>query len=443
MTTALDYLRTFTDFEQRLATVPRAAFALDRFKALLLRLGNPERGRQVVHVTGTKGKGATVHFADAVLRAHGVRTMRYSSPHVSRWNERIAIDGRDVSDDELEQLTAEARPAFEEAVQAGEPPTFFEAMTAVAFLAARAAKVDADVLEVGLGGRLDATNVCLPSATVVTSIDLDHQRLLGDTHDAIAGEKAGIVKPGAPFFCGLSDDDAGFRPLLAAATANEVRFLHVRNGIDATVTFEGRLSSGRLGVRFDGQVGDIALKAVEAPGGGPHQAINVLLAVGAAAEVLSRLGRRFDRRAAAIAIAETSLPARAEVFGSGPLWYLDGAHTQRSVEAAARLFRAGYPDLRPVLLAASTEERDPGALFGALATYVKDAVFVPIASPRTADPAHILRAFRAAGGQGTTATDSLSGMIVAAEKAGADGAVLVLGSFYLAGEARAKLLSEA
>src|SRR5262249_27254582 len=154
---------------------------------LLSKIGEPHLGRPQIHVTGTKGKGSVVLFADAILRAHGLSTFRYMSPHVERLNERIAIDGADVPDARLAAAIESLRPAID---SMDEPPTFFEAITAIGFWVARESRVDADVLEVGLGGRLDATNVVDPAVCVITSIGLDHTRILGRTREKIAAEKA-------------------------------------------------------------------------------------------------------------------------------------------------------------------------------------------------------------------------------------------------------------
>jgi dihydrofolate synthase / folylpolyglutamate synthase len=437
---ALAYLASFTDFEQRLATVPRSAFALDRFERLLERLGRPELGRMVIHVAGTKGKGATVLFADAVLRAHGVRTMRYVSPHVERVGERIALDGAELSDAGFAALTDEARPAFDAAVRAGEPPTFFEALTALAFLAARDAGAEADVLETGLGGRLDATNVCRPTATVITSIDLDHVRLLGATRELIAAEKAGIVKAKVPLYCGLAPEDAGFDVIREKARAADAPLVRPGAGLAVARAVAARLSSGRLGVRFDGHVDGVRLVDAEAPGGGPHQAVNALLATGAAFRVLAALGRRGDPTVAARALATTELPARAEEFAGRPAVVLDGAHTPRSVEALIALVAATRPPDAPlVLLAGATEEREPTALFSGARSRARAAVFVRIPSPRSADPCALLAAWIRSGGVGDACEDAAAGLERARELAGPTGAVVVVGSFYLAGAVRTLL----
>jgi dihydrofolate synthase/folylpolyglutamate synthase len=436
---ALDYLRTFTDFEQKLATTPREAFALERFVALLARLGNPDRGRTVVHVTGTKGKGSTTAFVDAILRAHGVRTMAYTSPHLERWNERIALDGSPIDDARLERLVDLARPAFDAATAAGEPPTFFEAATALAFLAARDAGAEADVLEVGIGGRLDATNVCAPAATIITSIDLDHQRLLGDTHEAIAAEKAGIVKPGAPCFCGLDASDPGFGPIRDAALRAGVRLVRPGDGVSVVVRSTGVLPDGRPGTIADGAVLDREFRGWCVPGGGPHQAGNAFLAAGAAAVALKRLGREFSSALAAAAVAAASLPGRAEVLGKAPRFYLDGAHTPRSIAAALAHRRATFPESQAVLLAGATAERDPETLFAAAREEGLTAFFAPLETPRSADPAVLASGYRARGGNAHGLKTTAEAIAAAEAAAGPEGFVLVLGSFYLVGAVRARL----
>jgi dihydrofolate synthase/folylpolyglutamate synthase len=433
---ALDYLRSFTDYEQRLHVVARADFALDRFRRVLADLGDPQLGRTTVHVTGTKGKGGTVAFVDAALRAHGLRTLRYLSPHLERWNERVALDGADLDDAALDAAVATARPAFESARARAEAPTFFEALTAVAFVAAREAGVDADVLEVGVGGRLDATNVCVPAAVVLTSVDLDHVRLLGDTHDAIAFEKAGIVKPGAPVFVGWGPGEPGFGPVEEAVRRAGTRIVRPGAGLRCETLGLGALADGRLGVRFRGDVDGVAFENVEVSGGGAHQAVNALLAAGAAAAALRSRGIKPDSEKIRRALAATALPARAEVFYGRPTVVLDGAHTPRSVKALAELVAAAFPGRRTVVVGGSTAERDPGPLFAPLRASARRAVFAPLQSPRTASPESAAKAWRELGGDAAVAPDGLGALATAFSAAEAGDVVVVAGSFYLAGELR-------
>jgi dihydrofolate synthase / folylpolyglutamate synthase len=438
---ALDYLKTFTDWEQKLPGDPDRAFDLGGVRRLLAKLGDPHLGRPQIHVAGTKGKGSVVHFADSILGAHGVRTLRFLSPHVERINERIAIGGEDVPDDRLAAAIFAVRPAIEELARerAGEPPTFFEVLTAAAFAAAREARVDADVVEVGLGGRLDATNVIDPTVAVITSIDLDHTKVLGDTREKIAAEKAGIIKPRKPVLTGLDRGKPGFRVIQERALAQDAPLAHVGGGIEVETRGFARGAGGRPGVRFGGRVGRVDVQDAVAPGGGLPQATNALLALGAAEAVLDALGRRLDVARALLAIEATPLPARAEAFGTRVTVLLDGAHTAASCASLADLAAWFFQGRRTVLLAGLTADRSPRPLFAPFRKIAQHAVFAPIRSPRSADPARLAEAWRAVEGTAESASGGAEALELALRAAGNGGAIVTAGSFYLAGEIRPAL----
>ncbi|HKD36341.1 MAG TPA: Mur ligase family protein, partial [Pirellulales bacterium] len=216
---ALDFLLGRIDYE-RAATVPyhRRAFHLERMRDLLSQLGNPHDSLKVVHIAGTKGKGSTAAMIAAVLSAAGYRTGLYTSPHLDRIEERLMIDGRPCSPEQFVDLLERVRPAVEamdedrrsevgsrKSEVAG--PTYFEITTAMAFLHFAEQATDIAVIEVGLGGRLDSTNVVIPLVSVITSISFDHMKQLGSTLDAIAHEKAGIIKRGVPVVSGVLGDE--------------------------------------------------------------------------------------------------------------------------------------------------------------------------------------------------------------------------------------------
>src|SRR5215468_4841731 len=187
---------------ERVAGPQGLRLSLAPVTALLMRLGEPQRRLRVLHVAGSKGKGSTALLAEAVLRAAGLSTGTFTSPHLERWTERFRIDGREVEGDALAAALAPLRPHVD-ALRAGpEPPSFFDVTSAAAFSLFADAAVDVAIVEVGLGGRLDSTNVVAPAVCCITSIELEHTDLLGDTLAAIAAEKAGILKPGVPAVCG-------------------------------------------------------------------------------------------------------------------------------------------------------------------------------------------------------------------------------------------------
>ncbi|MDR2848972.1 MAG: bifunctional folylpolyglutamate synthase/dihydrofolate synthase, partial [Verrucomicrobiota bacterium] len=267
-----------TPFLQRLADRRRFGMkpGLDTIRRLLDRLGNPERDIAAIHIAGTNGKGAVAALCEAVLRAAGYPVARYTSPHLVRLNERFFINGAAVDDAALEAAAREVE-GHVLALEAERPAevTFFECLTAVAFVLFRQAGVRIAVLETGLGGRLDATNVVTPLVSVITRIGLDHCDWLGDTVEKIASEKAGIVKPGRPVVCAAMPD--GARAVVAAAAArNGSLFVDAAEAVSAAVTRSG-LEGQTLAIATQ----DRTLPPVRLPLAGAFQVENVCAAVAA------------------------------------------------------------------------------------------------------------------------------------------------------------------
>ena len=319
----------------RLLDPDRASWKLDlsRIRALMAALDHPERACPTVLIAGTNGKGSVAAMVERALRAAGLRTGRYTSPHLVRPEERIAIDGLPV-----------ARAAFERAIEGvlavetacladgrlTERATFFEAMTAVAFELLRRERVDVGVIEVGLGGRLDATNVCNPVATAIVSIDLDHQAWLGDTRAAIAAEKAAIARPDVPLVVGDLSDDA-LDAVLAAAQAAGAPIVYAAEGMECVVH---GAADGRLTIALDTATrtyGPVRLALA-----GEHQAANAFVAV-ALLEALDDAGIHVDRRAVETGLADARWPGRLERLdlGDGRRALLDAAHNPAGARALA------------------------------------------------------------------------------------------------------------
>lgn len=433
---ALEYLASFTDWEQLKPSLTKPfPFGLERMLALARALEHPERKRPAIHVTGTKGKSSTSCFAAAILGAHGIRAFRYISPHVERVTERLSIDGQDSTGTEFAALADQLRPHVEH-VRSAAPdmvPTFFEALTAMGFLHALGA--DASVLEVGLGGRLDATNVLVPTVTVITSIGLDHTQILGTTHDAVAFEKAGIVKRGVPLLLGLHPGEPGFATIAGRAVELGAPLLHA--GRDFMVHRTRLvLDGGSPRLLVEGVAAGLELRNLVLPLGSRHQALNALLALAAAALLLKRMGRAFDVDKAREALALARLPARAEWFPGAPPVLLDGAHTQESVAGVfdlAQQLAAG----RPVhALIGLTLERDPAAVFAPLAA-AASITTTRVPGPRGLSAADLAKAL-----DGDAQEAPLEALAVARTKA-RGGVLLVTGSLYLAGELRSVLTQEA
>lgn len=314
--------RRFSEVPSELPPNLRSVFALSpsamtlglgNIHALLARLGHPERGPRTVVVAGTNGKGSVTAMTAALLQAQGLRVGRYISPHVYSASERVAVNGEPVTVAEMEEAAARVVPLHEEI-----DFSYFEAITAIAFLIFARRGIDVAVLETGLGGRFDATNVTSPEATVITSISLDHRRLLGDTEEEILREKLGITRPGVPLLIGP------LAPGLEAAARERGRRdgFPVRSGDEVGTARTVAVHLDRTDVELATPRADYGVVTV--PFAGPHQVFNVVLAVGAAEHVA---GGRLDGVAGALA--GTHLPGRFEVVPDGATTFvLDVAHNE-------------------------------------------------------------------------------------------------------------------
>ena len=371
---------------------------LDRMHAILGRLGHPERQLgSIVHVGGTNGKGSTVAMIAALAAAAGQRVATYTSPHLSCLRERIVIAGEMISEPAIVAAAGRVHAA------GGAELTFFEQLTAIAMVAIAAAAVDITVLEVGLGGRLDATNVVDPVVAVVTGVALDHEAILGGTLAQIAAEKAGIWKAGRPAIIGASGLLEGVPMLVAAA--------HIA-GADPAL------------------IGDAAVAAVPPVAlPGAHQRRNAAAAIAAV--------RALGLPVVAAALAAVRHPGRFEVIGPPaappgvPRVILDGAHNPHGAQAlAAALHERGE---RPVLVIAVSADKDVPGIVAALAPAVRAVVATRYQQDRAMDPGQLAALF------GGTAAPDLRAALAAAARHGA--AILVAGSLFLVGEARTLLLA--
>lgn len=373
---------------------------------LLGRLGDPHRGLRVVHIAGTKGKGSTAAIAESVARAHGLRTGLTTSPHLSCARERIALDGAIIDEPGFVALEHEVAAA---AAGLTDAPSFFERMIAMALVAFARQRVDVAVVEVGLGGRLDATNVVLPAVTGVTRLGLDHTDLLGPTIAQIAAEKAGIFKRGVPAVS-VPQEPAARAVLVDAAAAVGAPLDFVEADQRVVVGLAGR-----------------------------HQQENATLALA----LLERAGVALAPAATARGLRDVRWPARYERVRDDPLVIIDGAHNETAARALTEVVQ-GDPELagRPLaLVVGMIGGHDPQAFADALAPLEPHLVTaVACRSPRTYPAAAVARALARAFGVCDTDDlgDALARAMAFARARG--GAVLVTGSLYLAGEVRQRLL---
>lgn len=436
---AIAYLKSFTDYEQLLAIAPgRSVFDLARLHRLLDRLGAPQRDGPVVHVTGTKGKTSTTWMVDAILRAHGLRTFRFTSPHVETVNERIAIGGLPLSEDAFARLIFALKPEIERLrfERRSDLPSFFEIMTVMGFLSARIERAEASVVEVGLGGRLDATNVVDPCVSVITSVALDHERILGPDLPSIAREKAGIIKPGRPVIAGLPPDHPGLPAVTERARALGSPL--AQRGRDYDVV-RCRIETDRVrgpSLQATLRIRDRIWEGLRLRAGAGHQAWNAAYAIDAANIALLQCGRTPDAGKTLEALAALTVPCRAEFVPGAPSFLLDGAHTAESVEAVAAVARDLASGRPMVALLGLTRDRNPCHVLKALAETAQASILAPLPTPRTGNPEEQARLLSRAGLSSETAPGVEQGLDRAAELAGAEGLVVASGSLYLAGAVR-------
>jgi dihydrofolate synthase/folylpolyglutamate synthase len=421
------------------------SLGMERMQRALEALGNPEKRCSFVHVAGTNGKGSTSAMVEAIARAAGLRTGLYTSPHLCRFAERIRIDGEPVSDEALAQALARALSAAPEA-------TFFEAMTLAAFVAFESAGIELGVLEVGLGGRLDATNVLeAPLCTAVTSIAFDHVALLGDTLSAIAREKAGIFRRGVPVVLGPLEPEALGATLDVASALGAGPIWRVGGlgaqpgspGAAPIVGREGEAGEGIIGVRRAGEELAIDLPdgrrvAVRQALAGAHQAANAAVAAGIAA----RAARRFpaiDDRAIAAGIAGARWPGRLErIEHGGVTVLLDCAHNPHGAAAlAAHLRQAGIGPERAVLVFGALSDKAWTGMLDALAPSANARIYAAPKGRAPASPSDL--GARWPGEQVPEGREAIARALeLAAARDG--GVVVVAGSIYLVGEIRGALL---
>ncbi len=405
-------------------------FGLETMRALVAEMGHPERAYPSLLVAGTNGKGSVVAYCDAALRASGLRTGRYTSPHLVRVNERIAVDGHDVTDREFAAAVRAVRDAAERLVRRRvlrAHPTFFEVLTAAAFAHFQRRRVDVAVLEVGLGGRLDATNVVDPVASAIVSIDFDHEVYLGRTLAAIAGEKAGILRAGRSTVVGPVAGEA------REAIREHARTLGARV-VDATrgATY----SPGHHGAAAGPQVVELRTPSGRYAGlkplPGAHQRQNLLVAIRLLEEA-KRQGIPVDLRRVPGAVSSTRWPGRLERVPGDPALVLDGAHNPAGARALAAFLKGGPPF---VLLLGAMADKDVRGLAGELFPLAAEIVLTRPRVSRAASPDEIARRTSPLADRAHREPSVARALRLArrlAREHGRDTAVVVAGSLYLVG----------
>jgi dihydrofolate synthase/folylpolyglutamate synthase len=416
-------------------------------EVLLARLGNPELATPTIHVAGSKGKGSTSAMIASVLTAAGLQTGLFTSPHLHRMTERIRVDMKEISTDRFSALIEELWPDVEAVEQRGDvgKVSVFELLTAMSFVEFRSVSADVQVIEVGLGGRLDATNLVAPDVAVITPISLDHTAVLGDTVPKIAFEKAGIIKSGVPVVVGNQAPAA--RPVIEKAArkrGSEVTYAHDRlsivRGPEQTITSEGKRVQ-LLALKSSSNTYDLEL-----PLAGPHQVDNVMTAI-AALETFAR-ERKITISADSVSrgIAMVRWPARAEVLTSPDddvQVIVDGAHNSSSAAALVSTLESLFPSTtRPVVVYAGSGGHDFAATAREFSRLDPRVIVTRTRHPKAVNAETVAEALRRDNVSVAAVTPDVESALREAWAIASSGDVIVAtGSLFVAAEVREILLS--
>ena len=408
-------------------------FDLKGITALCEYLGQPQCAFESVHIAGTNGKGSTAAMLDSILRAAGLRTGLYTSPHLERINERIRIDGREISDEEFAAAFTRLHGAIEELLAAGRlaaHPTFFECMTALAFEFFAKSGVQFAVCEVGMGGRLDATNILVPEAAVITQVDLDHENYLGHSIEEIAGEKAGIIKPGARVVSAAEHLIA--RVAIRRRAAEQSAFLvEIENAfrIEDITSRDGCFSFTAISTDSGARI------PVALPLPGRFQIRNALTAI-AAARMLADRGAPIDDHAIARGIATTSWPGRLERIAERPEIYVDGTHNPAGAREIAVFWEAFLKGRNIFLIYGAMRDKAVDEVAGLLFPRASVVILTSPDQPR-AISAPVLAEMAAHHAQRVeVVADSGRALERALELASPEDVIFITGSLFLVGELR-------
>lgn len=415
---------------------PGAKFDLAQITALLDALGRPQQRFVSIHIAGTNGKGSVAAGLESVLRRAGFRTGLYTSPHLERVTERIRVGGVEISEPAFAAAVERVRQTTEDLLQAGRLPhfpSFFEVLTAVGFVAMAEAGIEIGVIEVGMGGRLDATNVVHPAVAIITPVGRDHEQFLGTTLAAIAAEKAGIIKPGLPVL--ISAPQEAEAEAVIRARCHELGVPLVPVEPESAAVSRQRDGTYVITAEYCG----VPVR-LHAPLRGRHQVVNTLTVL-RACEALHRAGFALPPAALEDGIATTAWPGRLERLAEAPEIFVDGAHNPPAARALADFldeYAQDHP--RPILIYGSMRDKAideiAALLFPRAAAVI---VTAPQGHPRAAAPAELEALGPRYGVPCTQAPDLATALEQARRQAGTQTPIFITGSLFLAGEARSLL----
>jgi dihydrofolate synthase/folylpolyglutamate synthase len=436
-------VRNLLSLGRELAAPTQAAaakFNLENITILARSLGNPEQKYPSIHIAGTNGKGSTAAFLESILRHAGYRTGLYTSPHLERINERIRVNGEEISDAAFASVFTRIQHTIEQLLADGSlraHPTFFECVTAIAFAHFAEARVEFAVFETGLGGRLDATNILMPRVSVITRIDFDHENFLGHSLPEIAGEKAGIIKPGVPVVIAEQREEAR-EVLVAKAHQQGSQVIETLGAfeIESQEMVDGRVRA-TLQEIASGTLFDIAPQLA-----GRFQLQNALNAV-ATARLLRFQGAHTHDGAVEQGIASAIWPGRIEKVHSTPEIYLDGAHNPSAARELATFLQENFPGRKLILIFGALRDKAVDEIAGILFPLAGEVIFTEPSFSRSISAAQLAEIAAHHAAKFEIISNAEQALRAALAKAAATDVICITGSLYLVGELRSHWRSAA
>jgi dihydrofolate synthase/folylpolyglutamate synthase len=405
---------------------------LERITVLLEQLGNPHQGLRVIHVAGTNGKGSVCKYLSAILQKTGYRVGLYLSPHVERFSERIVINNQEISQQDFAGLVSQVRPIVEAMKKQDTSPTFFEIVTALAFLHFKQCSVDYAVVEVGLGGRFDATNVVNPLVSVITNISLEHTDILGKDIGLIASEKAGIIKDHVPVVCGATHKAREVIEQVASQRNALVTW------IDHTMWMRTSSEKGYQEFIVQGALKDYTVQTSML---GRHQGENITLAI-ATVEQLQMDGVYMTDSDIQDGIKAATHPGRMEIISAKPLLLLDGAHNPAGMSMLAKTVQEDFSNHRCVIVLGVLKDKDLKTMVSTIVPIADVIIVTKSGNPRAVDPVVLKEMITTIDSDKTVfVEDSIPRAIDHAKRiARPKDLICVTGSLFTVGEAREYIL---
>ncbi|OXU14783.1 bifunctional folylpolyglutamate synthase/dihydrofolate synthase [Sedimentisphaera salicampi] len=431
---AMDYIFSHTDYEkQRLLRYNITTFDLTRMYRLLKEMKNPEKGQNFIHIAGSKGKGSTSTMLARMLEAGGYKVGLYTSPHITSMHERISVNNKHITERQMTALVRQIKPAVDKLAKENIQPTFFELLTAMAFVHFKNQKADYVVLETGLGGRLDSTNVVQPLITAITQISIDHQRQLGYKIEQIAKEKAGIIKEGVPVVT-IDQDERALDVIKTEAEAKNAPLWVTGVNVDFSSRFESSREDGPH-TRICVQSETSKFEHLKVPLPGDHQALNCGLAL-TIIDQLKNKGCEIENENIVQGLENVHMPGRMEVVFNEPTVIVDAAHNAASLRALIATIGQHIPYDSLIFIFGCNADKDILGMLDQLQYGADKVIFTRSSSPRAISPDELAEEYNELTGRMCQTSLSLGDALKIAGSAVTRGDVICIsGSVYLVGDA--------